>query len=168
MPVKLRAVEPLDADFMYAVENDPAAWKYNDTVAPLSRAILRDYAASYDADPFRAGQIRFIVCDSGSSQPVGIADLFDISPRNRRAFTGIYILPEFRGSGLATWALHQLAHYARSSLALHQVAAHVTASNTASIRLFERSGFSRCALLPQWSAAPGGNFTDIILFNKLL
>ena len=57
----LRALEPSDADFMYEVENDAQAWRYSDTIAPLSRKILRDYALTYDADPFTAGQLRLII-----------------------------------------------------------------------------------------------------------
>ena len=49
----LRAVEPIDADFMFEVENDPLAWRYSDTVAPLSRRQLRDYALAMTPTLFR-------------------------------------------------------------------------------------------------------------------
>ena len=75
--LNIRALEPGDADFMYEVENDSSAWRYSDTVAPLSRRILRDYALNYDADPFSAGQIRLIVTEEGNNTPVGIVDLYE-------------------------------------------------------------------------------------------
>lgn len=104
----LRALEPTDADFMYDVENDSESWRYSDTVAPLSRKMLRDYALDYDADPFRAGQLRLIITDRQNGVPVGIADLYDISQRHRRAFAGIYIRPDFRGNGYAEEAVDAL------------------------------------------------------------
>ena len=39
----LRALEPDDLAFLYALENDPAIWGVSDTLAPVSRHALREY-----------------------------------------------------------------------------------------------------------------------------
>ena len=85
--LRLRALEPEDAEMMYAAESDEAAWLYSDYLAPLSLEMLRQYALSYDADPMRSGQLRLIIEVDGRA--AGILDIFDISPRHLRADTGI-------------------------------------------------------------------------------
>ena len=75
--IVLRPVEPFDADYMWAVENDSLQWIQNSIVAPFSRENLIQYAYTYDADPISAKQLRLIITDL-SDRIIGIADLFEI------------------------------------------------------------------------------------------
>ena len=43
--IRLRALEPEDADMMYECESDPVAWRYSDYLAPMSRAGRVDIAS---------------------------------------------------------------------------------------------------------------------------
>lgn len=166
--ITLRAVEPLDADFMYEVENDTLCWRYGETIAPLSRRILRDYALTYDANPFSARQLRLIVSDfsSNASTPTGILDLYEIDPVNRRAYVGIYILPQFRGRGIATAALQLLQAYAKHTLQLRILAANIESVNLTSIHLFEKAGFIHQATIPEWFILADGGFSNLLIFTK--
>ncbi len=152
--LKLRALEPEDADMMYQAENDEAAWIYSDYIAPLSREMLRQYALTYDADPFRAGQLRLIIEIDGI--PVGILDLFEISPRHLRADTGIYVFPEFRGKGIATEALKAAKDYASRRLGLHQLTATIADTNRPAIRAYKKAGFQTTGMRPDWLRTPNG------------
>lgn len=163
----LRAVEPTDADFMFEVENDPLAWRYSDTVAPLSRHQLRDYAFGYDADPFSAGQLRLIILEKDTMLPVGIADIYDISPVHKRAYVGIYILKEKRGQNYASEALARLCDYASESLLLHSIWARIEEMNLPSEKAFEKAGFCHIATLPDWLCTKDG-FTSVKIFSKKL
>lgn len=165
--VKLRAVEPEDADFLYEIENDAEAWRYGDTVAPLSRRILREYALNYDADPFSARQIRFIITEFPSGCPVGVADLYEISPRDSRAFVGIYICPDERRVGFGLAALAALARYSRETLHLHQLNARIEKGNDPSERLFGDAGYKCVAVLPDWIGLPDGKFADMGIWQSL-
>ena len=109
--IHLRALEPDDTDFMYAAEQDCAAWQYSDYLAPLSKEQLRQYAFTYDADPFRSGQLRLIIEKDGRA--IGMADLFEISPRHLRAETGIYLLPQERGAGNGSLSLIHISEPTR-------------------------------------------------------
>lgn len=160
--LRLRAIEPEDAEFMYIAESDEAAWKYSDYLAPLSLEMLRNYALTYDADPLRAGQLRLIV-ETGR-QIAGILDIFDISPRHLRAETGIYLLPQFRGKGLATKVLAMAGDYCRSRLGLHQLTATVAQGNARALRCFEKAGFSITGSRPDWLRTPYG-FEDVWLLT---
>ena len=161
----LRAIEPEDADFMYAVEKDPAAWRYSDYVAPLSRELLRQYALTYDADPLHSRQLRMIA--EIENIPVGIADLFDISPRHLRADTGIYILPEFRGKGVGVSALKALGDFCAQRLGLHQITASVSKLNAEALRCYHKAGFIETGIRPQWWRTSDG-FEDVALLSKRL
>ena len=164
----LRALEPSDADFMYEVENDAQAWRYSDTIAPLSRKILRDYALTYDADPFTAGQLRLIITEEGSKLPVGIIDLYEVSQRHQRAFIGIYICKDFRGKGYAEETINLIEDYAHNNLHLHQLGAKVEDGHTAAEKLFINRGYEMKGHLQDWLSTPDGNFVDMKIFTKNL
>ncbi len=166
----LRAVEPTDADFMYEVENDTACWRYGDTIAPLSRHILRDYALNYNADPFSAHQLRLIIVGETQfeGQQLGIIDLYDIDMIHRRAFVGVYILPSFRNLGIATEALQDIASYAFRVLNLRMLAAKVESSNSVSLALFKQNGFKEVAIVPEWFLYADSKPSDLVILTKRL
>jgi len=160
----LRAVEPTDADFMFKVENDPLAWRYSDTVAPLSRKQLRDYALDYDANPLSAGQLRLIISEKDSMRPIGIADIYDISTIHKRGYVGIYIIEEYRGQGFASETLSKLCGYASESLLLHSLWARIENGNLPSEKAFINAGFSHTATFPDWLCTKDG-FTSVKIFS---
>lgn len=162
LPVNLRAIEPEDVDFIYETEQDPEAWKYSDYVAPLSRELLRQYALTYDADPLGAGQLRLVIEFDG--EPVGLADIFDISPRHLRADTGIYITNKYRNNGLGTYALEALAAYCRDRLGLHQITASISKHNAAAMRCYTKAGFIETGIRLDWWRTVDG-YEDVAMFT---
>lgn len=163
--LKLRALEPEDADMMYEAENDDAAWLYSDYLAPLSRELLHHYALTYDAEPFRSGQLRLIIENNDTS--IGILDLMEISPRHLRAEVGIYLLPQFRGKGFATKSLKAAEEYCRTRLCLHQLAATVAVSNINAKRSFSNAGFTVSGYLRDWLRTPEG-YEDVEILSTFL
>lgn len=162
----LRALEPGDADFMYEVENDAEAWRYSDTIAPLSRKILRDYALTYDADPFTAGQLRLIITEKENGTPVGIVDLYEVSQRHQRAFIGIYICKDFRGRGYADETIKLIENYAHNTLHLHQLGAKVEDNYSAAEKLFRNGGYKVMGSLTDWLSTPDGKFVGMKIYTK--
>ena len=146
--LRLRAVEPEDAEMMYRAEDDPAAWRYSDYLAPLSLELLREYALTYDADPLRSGQLRLIIEADGKA--AGILDLFEISARHLRADTGIYLLPDFRAKGLGPLALEAAKTYCRLRLGLHQLTASVAKSNFNALGCYRKAGFTSTGRRRDW------------------
>ena len=164
----LRALEPSDADFMYEVENDASAWRYSDTIAPLSRRVLRDYALTYDADPFSAGQLRLIITEKEDATPVGIVDLYDVSNRHQRAYIGIYICKEFRGKGYADETIQLIEEYALNTLHLHQLGAKVEDSHTKAEKIFLNRGYELKGNLDEWLSTPDGKYVGMKIYAKKL
>lgn len=162
----LRPVEPDDADFMWDVESDSIQWVQNCMVAPFSRENLRHYALTYEADPFMAGQIRLII-SSRDNVRIGIADLYDLSVQHRTAKVGIYILPEFRSSGMALEALGLLEHYSKNLLNLRQLRADIIEGNDASMNLFLKNEYEWSGTLKDWILSGNQTFSLNILQKKL-
>lgn len=159
----LRPVEPKDVDFMWRVESDSTQWIQNSMLAPLSKENLVQYALNYDADPYRAGQLRLIVSKkndiSDKIEDIGIADLFNISPQNLTAKIGIYILPEFRDGGMGLRTLNLLEDYSRCLLNLRSLCAEIVDCNSASIMLFQKAGYKYIGSLADWLLTAGKTFS---------
>lgn len=176
--VRLRALEMSDLNLLYDVENDLELAHCTTQLMPLSRAALKQFIQqSLTHDIFSLRQYRFVieVCASSTLEnreseaanrrlPVGFLDLTDFSPEHRRAEVGIAIFAPHRGQGYGTAALQQLAQWAHRQLSLVQLFAYVQADNSASLRLFEKAGFTATALLPSWFVK-GGKAQDARLFQ---
>jgi diamine N-acetyltransferase len=146
----LRALEPEDLDFLFALENDPDLWAVSDVLpVPISRHALREYLRHSAASLAEAGQMRLIITGE-SEQAVGTLDLYDYSALHQRAGVGIAVLKSERRHGYAQAALAQLLPYARQSLRLHQLYCTIAETNEPSIRLFEKAGFQLVGLRQQW------------------
>ncbi len=165
MKITLRAPEPSDLDSLYLWENEPSIRRYGAATAPYSRIMLWEYINNYDADPFRAGQARFII--TADDTAVGTVDLYNVDKKNRRAFVGIMVDPTRRGEGIAAAALEELKSYSCESLGLHQLGAVVPAPNKLSLELFRNSGFTQLAVLPEWIRL-GKEYVDGYFFHCVL
>ena len=148
--VALRALEPEDLDFLYALENDRTIWAVSDTLAPVSRHALREYLRHAAADLHEVRQLRLVVDSVDWGQAVGIVDLFDFDPLHQRAGVGITIRTSERRRGYAWHTLNLLKAYARDVLHLHQLYCTVAADNRASLSLFKKSGFRRVGVRQEW------------------
>ncbi len=166
--VTLRALEPSDADFMYAIENDKAAWRYAERVAPLSRALLRDYALNYDANPYASGQLRLVIVDKPSNTPIGLLDFYDISAPQQRAHIGIYILPDFRTRKYGLGALSKAEDYARQYLGLRLLVANIDGNNLPSYNLFRKAGYTLHSPIVNWFRNPGAKPSHLIIATLFL
>jgi diamine N-acetyltransferase len=148
--VSLRALEPEDLEFLFALENDPDLWAASDVLpAPISRHALREYLRHSAASLDEAGQMRLIISDENKA-PVGTLDLYDYSALHQRVGVGITILKSERQRGYAHQALAKLLPYAREALRLHQLYCTIVEGNTASIRLFEKTGFQKIGVRRDW------------------
>lgn len=162
----LRALEPEDVDYLLRWENDPDVWVVSDTIAPFSRHCIEQYVLNYDADVWRAGQLRMMIQTDSRALPVGIVDLYNLDRAHQRGFIGIFIEPDMRRHRYALEALNLLSRYAYAILGLRQVAAIVEVDNYASCALFEAAGFERCGLMRAWRKR-GSTFHDVYIYQKL-
>jgi len=154
--VYLRALEPNDLEFVYAVENDEAIWNVSNTQTPYSRFLIRQYLENAHQDIYEAKQLRMAICKDVDFPAIGLIDLFEFDPKNNRAGIGILIKePNHRNIGVGTEALDLLIRYAFSHLNLHQLFANIDTENEASLTLFAKFGFQKIGIKKQWNLVSG-------------
>ena len=113
--VSIRAIEPSDIDFLFAIENDISLWKYSNRSSPYSRNLLLDYIANSGRDIFETKQVKFTIVGKNNS-PVGFIDLFDFEPLHHRAGVGLVIATEERSKGYGAAALASIEFYAKKKI----------------------------------------------------
>jgi diamine N-acetyltransferase len=159
--ISLRALEPSDAELLYRWENNLKLWEVSFTQVPFSRFMLEEFVNSAHSDIYTNKQLRLMVDKTGSSETIGIIDLFEFEPQHLRAGLGIYIHDSFRKTGCATECVELIKEYCFSTLFLKQVYVHVNISNTASIALFEKTGFTKNGLKKCWNKTGLNTFEDV-------
>lgn len=164
--IYLRAMEPEDLEFLYKLENDPAIWEISGTVAPYSKHVLRQYLENAHRDIYDVKQLRLAIC-LRNDNIIGLIDLFDFDPKNRRAGLGIVVLEAAeRNKGVGAESIALLMDYAFSSLDLRQLFANVGSDNEASIHLFKKLGFTEVGVKKDWIFS-NGKYKNEVLFQKI-
>ena len=149
--IYLRALEPEDLEFIYAIENNESVWEVSNTQTPYSRFLILQYLENAHQDIYEAKQLRLAICQIGSFEAIGLIDLFDFDPKNNRAGIGIVIASEsYRNLGTGTQALQLVINYAFNKLQLHQLYANVGSDNTNSLQLFTKFGFQKIGTKKDW------------------
>lgn len=147
--VGIRPLDIADLDNLYQLENDPGNWDTTTTVNPISRFYLEQYIISAHNNIYQDKQLRLVITGE-NEETVGLIDLFDFDPHNRRAGTGIILLPEFRRRGYATEALDLLISFAHKTLNLKQLFCNIATDNTKSLQLFTSKGFEITGTKKAW------------------
>lgn len=164
--IQLRALEPGDLDFLYLLENNTDFWEYGSTQSPLSKFVLKQYLDNALRDIYDVKQQRLVITLL-SGEMLGLIDLYDFDPKNKKVGVGIVIAEENqRGKGYALEAIKLLSNYAFIQLDVHQVFANIVADNTKSMALFEKAGFVKSGVKKDWIFY-SGCFKDEVLFQLI-
>ena len=163
--IYLRALEPNDLEFVYVMENDQSIWEVSNTQTPYSRFLVKQYLENAHQDIYEAKQLRLAICQDEDFPALGLIDLFDFDPQNRRAGIGIVIQSiNDRNKNIGSEALHLMIQYAFHNLNLHQLYANIATENTASIALFTKFGFEKIGVKKDWTLV-NGIFKDEALYQ---
>lgn len=164
--IRLRAVEPEDLDFMYAVENDPRHWMVSGVTEPYSRYTLRQYIETTQNDLYMDRQLRLVIVSRQGGSPIGAVDLSDYDPYHQRAAVGIVVEASSRCQSYGTQALTLLCEYSFGYLHLHQLYAYVAADNIASLSLFRKCGFECSGELKDWLRTSAQTYQTVYILQK--
>jgi diamine N-acetyltransferase len=169
--IKLRAVEPEDADLIFKWENDTNIWQAGNTIEPFSRNIIEQYAKNAQFDLIQAKQLRLMIDKKNAeseNETIGSIDLFDVDTINQRAGVGILIYNQSdRNKGYASEALQILIQYVQEVLFLHQLYCNIDEDNPASIHLFEKQGFENTGIKKHWIRTRQG-WKDELFYQLIL
>jgi diamine N-acetyltransferase len=165
--IYIRALEPNDLEFIYAIENDQSIWEVSNTHTPYSRFLVKQYLENAHQDIYEAKQLRLAICQDQDFPAVGLVDLFDFDPKNNRAGVGIVIQGnEHRNMNIGSEALALLIEYAFSNLNLHQLFANIGTENVASKALFTKFGFEMIGIKKEWTLV-NGKYKDEAIYQLL-
>jgi diamine N-acetyltransferase len=154
--IYLRALEPNDLEFIYAMENDQSIWEVSNTQTPYSRFLIRQYLENAHQDIYEAKQLRLAICQDEDFPAIGLIDLFDFDPKNNRAGVGILIQNvENRNLRIGSEALDLLIRYSFKHLNLRQLYANIGVENEASKALFTKFGFECIGVKKDWNLING-------------
>ncbi len=163
--IQLRAIEKEDLDFLYRIENDKQYWNYSNRLEYYSKTLLKNFLEIQQQDIYKTRQKRFVITIHQNTK-CGFVDLFEFEPKHQRASVGIILKEEFRLKGIGYRALLLLEEYAKNTLNLHQVYANIAHENIASIKLFEKSNYSKISIKKDWNFY-NNKFHDELLYQKL-
>jgi diamine N-acetyltransferase len=166
----LRALEPEDLEFVYAIENNESIWQVSNTITPYSKFLIRQYLEHAHQDIYEAKQLRLAICKKNTSETIGLIDLFDFDPKNKRAGVGIIIQNETdRNNGFGKEALGLVIDYSFRQLQLHQLYASIQTDNKASISLFTAFGFVEIGIKKEWNLTNNFFYDEAFfqLINKI-
>jgi diamine N-acetyltransferase len=165
--IYLRALEPNDLEFVYAMENDQSMWEVSNTQTPYSRFLIKQYLENAHQDIYEAKQLRLAICQDQDFPAIGLIDLFDFDPKNNRAGVGIVIQgQENRNQNIGSEALELLLKYSFYHLNLHQLYANIGTENSASIALFSKFGFQKIGVKKDWVLVHG-SYQDEAIFQLI-
>lgn len=163
--IHLRAIEPEDLDLLYRIENDIKLWNVSTTNVPYSRYTLHDYIANASGDIYTDRQVRMMI-ENAAGKIVGIVDIVNFDPGNRRAELGLIIEGPYRHKGYAQSTMAAIAEYAVNVLHLHQLFAFIDVTNEASILLFRKLGYVESARLKDW-LYDGRQYHDAVVMQTV-
>ena len=165
--IYLRALEPNDLEFVYAMENDQNIWEVSNTQTPYSRFLVRQYLENAQQDIYEAKQLRLAICQDEDFPAIGLIDLFEFDPKNNKAGVRIVIQQDDnRKQNIGSEALELLIKYSFYNLNLHQLYANISIENEASIALFTKFGFEKTGIKKDWILL-NGQYLDEAIFQLI-
>jgi len=164
--IYLRALEPEDLEFIYNIENNEAIWEVSATQTPYSRFLIKQYLENAHQDIYEAKQLRLVIT-TYENDVVGLIDLFDFDPKNKKVGVGILIADKKqRSKGYGSEALHLVCHYAFTHLDVHQLYANIAEDNLISVQLFEKQEFKTVGVKKDWNLVHG-EFKNELLLQRI-
>jgi len=165
--IRLRALEPTDLKTLHEWENNSDLWELSNTLAPYSLYILKQYIQNSASDIYQNKQLRLVIELKENNKAIGLIDLFDFDPYNKRAGVGILIYSKLdRKKDYANQALETLCRYSFDVLDLHQLYCNIDIDNFASIKLFEKNNFKIIGQKKQWLKR-SDHWIDEIMLQKI-
>ena len=166
--VFLRALEPEDLELLYTIENDATLWSVSQERSHYSKFVLKQYLASQPANIFQLGELRLVICEKITHQPIGLIDLTEFSPIDGRAEISICLLSDCKGRGYGKAAIQEIEKYAAEVLRMKFLFAKVSkATNPISMQLFQSMAYEEVAVLPAWHYGKNG-YEDLAILKKML
>ncbi|MFE7313616.1 GNAT family N-acetyltransferase [Streptomyces sp. NPDC057555] len=138
--VKLRPLEPSEADALWRWHNDPEVmrWMEDGYTEPL--AVARKRLAERPGNSY--GDVLYGIEVLADAKLVGLVRLRDTEPETGCSWLDVYLgEKEYWGRGYATDALRAMCRYGFEKMRLHKISLHVVTENHAAHHIYRKIGF---------------------------
>lgn len=112
-------------------------------------------------DEGKGGLYRAIVVDGAV-----VGNIDAVADGRRKAMLGYYLLPDFCGKGVATFAVKEFCRIAAEN-GIKLLKARICSDNVASVRVLEKNGFSQTGILKDYPVKKTC-VCDVSIFEKKL
>jgi RimJ/RimL family protein N-acetyltransferase len=139
--VRLRELREADLPTLSAWMADPRITPYQLAGPPHPRpaSVVTETIKGWNAN--EGMDCGYCIVTLDDDQLVGHAALFDIRPKDRCGTVGIFLGPEYHGSGFGSDALQVLIRYGFTELGLHRIELDVLGFNTRAMAAYRKVGF---------------------------
>ncbi|MFZ5518244.1 MAG: GNAT family N-acetyltransferase [Candidatus Zhuqueibacterota bacterium] len=162
--VLLSPIEPEDALFLAAGENDPEVRDALFLALPVSTQQQMDKIRLHQA---AKDAVVFLIRERQTDNPIGQTAFFRIDYVSRAAVFYLAILDtEYWSRGFGTEATQLMVRYGFDTLNLHRIQLHVCAENIAAIKIYQKVGFKKEGILRQ-AMYRRGAFVDFWVMGLL-
>jgi RimJ/RimL family protein N-acetyltransferase len=166
-PTSLRPWRDSDIPALVAVCQDPEISRWTRVPSPYGEADAKLFMLDRLDGLLKGTTVPFaIVSADDDERLIGSVALIRFAWEHRRAEVGYLIAREARGSGHATRAVRMIAAWGFAQLGLERIDLLAATGNAASLRVAERAGFTREAVLRSYLLAKEGR-QDMVLFGLL-
>ncbi|MGX7825276.1 GNAT family N-acetyltransferase [Actinokineospora sp. 24-640] len=163
--VRLRALEPEDADTVWRWHNDPEAMRWLDGSYPEPLAAIRKRWEERPANSFE--RTLFGIETIADTRFIGIIVLRDATPEHARAELDIYIgEKDCWDGGHGTEAMRLMCRFGFNFMRLHAIELTVVAENERARHVYRKIGFVEEGRLRE-AFRLDGNWHDVIVMSLL-
>ena len=153
--IRLRGIEPQDAEFFTEMNEDSEMGRYMDFLwPPTSREGSRVSCQEASKKKFEGDTFHWII-ESPDGTPVGTIDTHSCNPRLGTFGFGVAIMEKHKRKGYAREAIQMVLNYYFEELNYQKVTVEVHSDNMASLKLHESLGFQREGILRRMGFTKG-------------
>ncbi|WP_207915293.1 GNAT family N-acetyltransferase [Micromonospora sp. 15K316] len=138
--VKLRAMEPSDAESLWQWNHDSDVMRWMNEGYPQTPARVRKWLEERPRNDY--GDVLFGVEVLSDAKLIGLVQLHGAKPETGIAVLDIYLgEKEYWGKGFATDAVRTACQYGFEKMRLHKITLTVVADNQAAHHVYQKVGF---------------------------
>ena len=140
--IYLRNLTIDDFDYLNSIENNKFFWKYSCQTKNYSKEDLIQFIYDSQLPLEQTNQIRFVICEIDTDEPLGFIDLFEINFVKSQAGISILISnSENRSKGYGKLSVKKICDYARKELKIKNFYCNISIDNKVSLNFFKSVGF---------------------------
>jgi [ribosomal protein S5]-alanine N-acetyltransferase len=166
--ITLRKIEKSDLDNLYFIYCNEVLFKYTPGVVKKNKATVENMISHFERDFYKKKTIFLAIClNEDLKRIIGVVEIFDFDAKVNMVTIGYRLNEDYWGHGYATKTVEALCDYLINTIGINRVQAFVMLVNIKSIKVLERSGFTKEGTIRQGVVWTGKGVVDLDLYSFL-